>query len=438
MPRSTRSVASTPSDDGFTLLEAVLAGLVLFLFAAGVFATIATTLRVSQTDRKRVAATQLAGREMEITRNAFRSGDAAVLALIGQGTATNANPTGGAGPSVVDGVAYSVERTADWLAAGTGTSPCDGGAAVTYPAVSVHIEVTWPNMGAVTTVVDDSIVTPNKTLVNSVSAFVAVKVVNYAGVPQTDRPVSVSGPSGTYSVQTDDSGCAVFGLGTTGDHVFGLNEPGYVDAKSTAPAQQTVTATAGSFKQVQFTWAASTTLATSIFAPSGYALPVTLPSLSVYNTGLPATGTPTYSRTFAASSFPYTNLTGLGPYSNGLTVYAGGCSDALPTVAPTNGTVSNVVTPAGGTSLTAVVLGALAVTGPPNVQVTATKSGSTCASAADQTIVLGTTNALGKLNTSLPYGNWTLSRPGGGASAVVHAVQGPDTVANPATTVVVP
>ena len=425
-------------DAGFSLLEAVFAGLVLMIFAAGVFGIIGATLKVSKIDRQRVAGSSLAAREMEITRNQFRASDSAVLALIGQGTATNPDPTGGAGVSVIDGVQYTVKRTAEWLASGTGVSPCDGGGAVTYPAVSVNVEVSWLGIGSVAPVLSNSIVTPNKSLLNSVTSFVAVKVVDYAGKPEDNRPVKMSGPAGTYSIETDESGCAVFGLGSTGNHVFSVNEPGYVDFHSVTPVQQTVPVTASSFKQVQFTWDRAVTINAAIVAPAGFALPLTLPSLTAYNTGLPATGTPLYSRTAPATSFSSTTLSGFGPYPTGVGLWAGGCSDASPAGSPTNGTLTNVVTPAGGTSSTAITLGALDVTGPPGLLVTATKSGSTCNSSSDLYVVLGTTDATGRLRTSLPFGTWTLSRPFGAPSSIAHANQGPYTMANPVTTVNVP
>ena len=423
---------------GFSLLEAVFAGLILMIFAAGVFGIIGATLKVSKIDRQRVAASSLGARELEITRNQLRSGDTAVLNLIGQGTASNPDPTGGPGVSIIDGVQYTVKRTADWLPKGTGVSACDGGGSVAYPAVSVDVEVSWLGIGSVAPIVSNSIVTPNKSLLNSVNSFVAVKVVDYAGQPEDNRPVKMSGPAGTYTVETDDSGCAVFGLGVTGNHVFSMNEPGYVDFRSATPASQTVLVTTGSFKQLQFTWDRAVTINAAIVAPVGYGLPVTLPSLTAYNTGLPATGTPLYSRTTPATLFSSTTLSGLGPYPTGVALWAGGCSDASPVASPTNGMLTNVVTPAGGTSSATVTLGALDVTGPPGLPMTATKSGSTCNASSDQSLLLGTTDATGLLRTSLPFGNWTLSRAGGAASPVIHANQGPYTMANPVTTVTVP
>lgn len=427
------------ADDGFGLVEAVISALVLMLFSGAVFGMIGTTLRVSKVDRQRVAASNLASREMEITRTKLRGGDAAVLAVVGAGTVTNPDPTGAAGASVVDGVPYTVTRTATWLPTGTGTSACDGGATVTYPAVHVNVVVTWSNMGAVQPVTTDSIVTPNKSLLNSGFSYVAVKVVTYAGAPSAGRPVAVSGPSGSWTVQTDSAGCAVFGLSTSGAHQFSMSEPGYVDFASSTPASQNVDATAGSFKQVGFTWDRAVTLDVALVAPAGFALPAQLPSITAFNTGLPSNGTPPNTRNVPATGAGSTLMTGLGPYSNGYAVWAGGCADANPASDPTNGTATNVVPAAGQTAQATVTLGALQVTGPPNVTIVATNVDGNCVSAADQTITLGVTDINGQLLTSLPYGSWTVAQSGGAQSDVFHPAQPPyDSVNNPVTSVVVP
>ena len=404
-------------DDGFTLLEAVLAAVVLMIFASGVFGLIAATLRTSANDRQRVAASNLAARELEIVRNSFRSGNAAVTAIVNQGTIANPDPTGAAGPSIVDGVAYTVTRTAQWATAGTGTSSCDGGATVTYPAVLVNVEVTWPNMGGTQPVRSDTVITPSKDLLNSVYSFVAVKVVDYSGAATPDRPVTMNGPSGTDTIQTDDSGCAVFGLSATGNHVFSLNEGGYVDFTSSAPASQTVAVTSGSFKQVTFTWARSATLNVS-FGANGLTLPSPLPSVTVYNASLPSSGTPLNTRNYAMSSTS-ASISGLGPYTNGYAVWAGGCSDGNPAGSPTNGTASNVVIAPGGNGNANVALGVVAVAGPANTVITATHSGGTCLTG-QGTYTLGTTSASGSLTGLLPFGNWVLARAGGASSAVFH------------------
>ena len=43
------------------------------------------------------------------------------------------------------------------------------------------------------------------------------------------------------------------------------------------------------------------------------------------------------------------------------------------------------------------------------VTATNASTGASLCSSADKTLTLGTTNASGKLKTSLPYGNWTLN-----------------------------
>jgi hypothetical protein len=364
---------------------------------------------------------------MEITRNQFRAGNAAALALVGQGTVNNPNPIGAAGASTVDGVPYTIERTAEFVPTGVGTNPCDGGAAVTYPAVHINVAVTWPRMGAVRPVQIDSVVTPSKSLLNSNFAFVAVKVVNYAAQANVDRNVQAVGPDGTRTLQTDDTGCAVFGIANPGSYTFSLNDAGYVDFVSSPNPTKVVNVTAGSFTQVQFTYDRAGILDVTLAAPAGYALPSPLPVISLYNSSLPSP----YTLTATPAASGVTQISNLGPYSNGYGVYAGGCSDANPSVSPTSGTLTNTVLAPGAERPASAVLGAVDVTGPPNTVITATHSGS-CAAGATTVFTLGTTSATGALAASLPFGNWTLKRQGGNATAIFHPVPaGPTAVTVP-------
>ncbi|MCU1673723.1 MAG: hypothetical protein JWN77_1836 [Frankiales bacterium] len=393
-------------EDGFGLVEAVTGSFILLLFGAAVSGLLLTNMNVSKVARQRVAASQLAARELEIVRDQFAQSDASALAVVGAGSVTNPNPLMGTGASKVDGVLYTVSRTAAWAVTGTGVSACDGGGAVTYPSVRISVQVTWPKMRGVRPVTTDSIVTPSKRVLNSDYAFVAVKINTYGAKPNPGRAVTASGPGGTVTEVTDSAGCAVFGIATPGDYDFTLSEPGYVDYYGALKPVVKKTVSKGSFQTFAVTYDRAASLAVNVLTESGYGLPSPLPALVVRSGGLPSPGTR------ATPSTGSTTVVGdLGPYAQGYTVWAGVCPDAEPAAPPTNQTAT-VVTPGAGQSLDAsAFLAPVAITSSlPGATVTATHA-SGCTG--DGTLTLGVTDANGFLASSLPYGTWMISVGGG-------------------------
>lgn len=413
-------------DAGFGLVEAIAAAFVLLLFSTGIAGLILSSLKVSKTDRQRVAASSLAAREMEIVRDQFARSDAAALEVVGQGLVVNPNRVGGGtGPSKIDGVEYTVSRVAAWAANGTGVSACDGGGSVNYPGVRLNVEVRWPDMGSVRPVTSSSLVTPNKTLLNTDYAFVAVKVNTFAAQASPGRTITATGPSGNVQQVTDGSGCAVFGLATPGNHTFTLSESGFVGYYGEPTPSVVRNVARGSFSSFAVTYDRAVTLQATYQTQSGHALPSPLPALVVRSSGLPSPGTKTF-----PTAGSLTLLRGLGPYLDGYTVWAGGCADAEPAGDPTRKTVTVVFPTAGSTLPVQVTLAPVRVTSQyANAQVVARHDGP-CTLQPD--LVLGTTDATGVLLTSLPYGAWQLTLQGV-TRLVVPAAEGTTAVDFPVT-----
>lgn len=411
------------ADAGFGLVEALVAGMVLMLFATGVYGVLTTTLGVSKVDRQRVAASGLAQREIEIarslvTRPVATGATPGALTLVSSGTSVNPDPlpaTGSstvvaASPSVVDGVAYTVTRSATWAVRGTGTSSCDGGTRVSYPNVQLNVSVTWPGMRAVKPVVTSTVIAPPKNVLSTSYAFVAVAVKDYALAPVAGRAVTATGPS-PQTQTTDSSGCAVFGLATAGAYSFTLNEPGWVDQAGSVSSTKPLTVTTGTFSSLAMTYTRSAALAVDLTAPTGYALPQTAVDASLYSTRLPTPGTRSAPSASSTASF-----TDVAPWSDGYVVYPGSCADANPIGAPTGATRPTSVLAAGSSTRVSAVLAPVrvqlsAVGVPPGGQTVTATSQSTCPTG-QGTLTLGTTDATGLLLTSLPYGSWKVSAGG--------------------------
>ena len=402
-------------DAGLTLIELMFALVIFAIVAAATVAGLTLAMNTGRLDRNRVAAANLAARELEIVRNEFNATATGPMTVAAQNYVTNPNPLPGgtAGqPLVVDHVDYTVTRNAQWLPAGTGKSACDGGSAITYPTLAVHVAVTWPRMDGTQPVTSNTILTPRKGVLSSSMGFVAVKVQNSAGQPADEQQVLLAGPGGSFTDTTASDGCAVFSITTGGTYTASISEPGYVDYYGNSSPSQTVVAATGSLVIGKpFIYDQASTLNVKFETASGYALPATLPQLTLGNTNLQPSGTKT-----APSAGTTTALTGLFPFSDGYTVWAGGCQQSDPAAA--GGTRTATVVPPGQAKsvdahLAPVSLQAVQAGNPlSGATVVARPSSTTGCAASEDPITLGVTNALGQLNTSLPAGTWTLELSG--------------------------
>jgi prepilin-type N-terminal cleavage/methylation domain-containing protein len=408
-------------ESGFSLIEVVVAMVVLLIFAGALSVTLLDGLQVSKSSRQRVAAANLAARELEIVRNKFSSSDAAALAIAATSSVTDPNPLVGVGASNVDGTPYTVRRDVQWLPTGTGVSACDGGALVNSPSLQVFVTVTWPNMRSTQPVTAETVMTPLKGTTDTlVSAYIAVKIQNGDGTAAENVVATAAGPSGSYVHTSDGSGCVVFQVGATGTYTVTLNMAGWVDQTGTQLSVKTpVGAVIGTLVTKTMTYDSAASMNVTLGTDAGYNLPTTVPAINYIK--LDAIASPV--RQTVASATPTTLVTGLWPKIDGYAAWPGGCPDSDPAAAPTTGGNRGVpvLIPAGGTlpvtaklapiNLTVVSKVLLISTPVPGVLVTATNAstGALLCSSADKTLTLGTTDATGKLKTSLPYGNWALN-----------------------------
>jgi len=406
-----------PRDAGMTLIELMFAMVIFAIVAAGTVAGLTGALTTTRSDRNRVAASDLAARELEIVRNTFESTSTGPATVAAAGQLVNGDPLPGqtAGqPLVVDHTPYTVTRNIEWLPAGSGQSACDGGAGVTYPSLEVQVTVTWPQMSGVAPVVNTTILTPPKNTLNSSTGFVSVKVLNASGTASSGQVVTLTGPGGTFSDTTGADGCAVFASASTGTYTANLNQTGYVDNYGNQSASKTVALSAGTLTQLTFNYDLSATLTVTMSTTSGYALPTTFPQVTLGNTGLQPSGFK-----YVATSAATTTIAGLWPYlSDGYTSWAGSCTQSDP--AASGGTRSPaVIVAAGGSGTATVTLAPVTITvknaiGLPvtGVTLTATPSNTATCATTENPLTLGVSNASGVLATSLPAGAWTIKATG--------------------------
>ncbi len=402
------------SDAGMTLIELMWAMVIFAFVATATVGALEMALKTTRSDRSRVAASDLAARELEIVRNTF-TGSASGPGLIADATNPDPLPGGSAGqPLVVDNVPYTVTRNTEWIVAGTGKSPCDGGATVAYPSMAVKISVTWSLMGNTQPVTAYTVLTPSKNWVQSASnGYAAVKVLDSTASPVKNTVVTMTGPGGTMTDTTSDDGCAVFSTSSVGSWTASINQSGYVDFYGNQNATKNVTIAVGGLVQATINYDKAATATVQEATQGGYNLPTSLPWLTFANTGLQPTGT-----RYVQAAGSTTTVTSLWPFSDGYTMWAGQCNQADP--AASGGTRSPAVVMAPGSSNSAsVTLTGTAITvrtaaGLPvtNATVTATPVSATGCNSTENPMTLGVTNTSGQLMTSLPAGSWTLKVSG--------------------------
>jgi prepilin-type N-terminal cleavage/methylation domain-containing protein len=415
------------SERGLTMIELMVSLVVFAIAATAIVAGLIATMSSTTSSRNRLQASSLAAREMEIVRNEFvatKTGPAD-LGVANQVTNPHPLPGGIAGsPLNVDGSPYTVVRNVEWLAAGTGKSACDGGAALTYPSLAVSVSVTWPRMGSVKPVVANTVLTPPKGILASDLSFVAVRVAGVTNLPMPGQAVKLTGPGGPYSDTTAADGCAVFPLSSAGTYIASLDTSGvYVDPVGNTNPSQTFTVALSKLVQGSFSYDLAATLAVTLYTdPSPFSLPtggvvigLPKPRISLYNIGIPPLGAMSVvsSPTLTALGTTVTSIGRLWPYTTGYAIWAGSCKQSDPVAAGGTGVV--VPTPPGATPALSIRLAPVTITatsllGIPigSATVTATPVTATNCVAPDTGLTLGVTNSVGVLTTSLPVGKWIL------------------------------
>lgn len=398
------------------MIELMVSLVILAMVSSAFSYGLQMSLAVTREDRARIQATNLAARELEIVRNQFGSSKLAPAAIAATSQVTNRNPLSGPaldhdGPPLdLDGTDFTVVRTVEWLPAGTGTSPCDGGGAVTYPSLGVNVRVSWLENGSSRDVESNTVLTPPKGTLATLQGFIAAKVQGANGTGVEGLPVDITGPGGPQTRYTAGDGCAVFALDAVGNFTVTLDKPGYVDSYGQQSTSKPATVAAGTIQVVPFSYDAAATLELQFDVEGGgtYVQPTIAPWVTLFNASLP-----TMSKLEISSGT--ITVSGLWPYPDGYSVWAGTCLVNDP--ATTRGYRPEAIRPDPGETLTApVTLLPVQVTfvdgaDQPIVgkQVQADTTDVTGCKTGDVPYRFGVTDEDGVAHVALPYGLWTLS-----------------------------
>lgn len=411
-------------DGGFTLVEVLVSLTILAVVAAVAAGVLISVLGSATDDRARVAAANLASRELEIVRAAFESPTQGPQSIpLGQVVNAAPLPGGTAGsPLVVDNKAYTVTRTTEWQAQGATAGPCDGGASGALAYMRVSVLVTWPNMRHTAPVTASTLLAPALGTYNAGTGHIKAKVLDQLGAPETGTTINVTDSSGALvdSQLTASDGCAFFAFLTPGTYTVTATQSGFVDMSWASTSSQSVTVVANAAATVSFAYAAAAqTTLTFDTSQTGYTAP-SATGLTVYNPAL--TPSALHTKTFTPAA-PSTTLT-TWPYTDGLTAWAGDCTDADPSTG--GGSRPSPITTAPGGTATSVIKGAAvsvvvkkSSTPLAGVTVEAVHGTSGCPATMkdpyDNSTTVGevlrlpvVTDATGTARVLLPYGTWTL------------------------------
>jgi prepilin-type N-terminal cleavage/methylation domain-containing protein len=421
MRRSARRTVNRP-DCGLSLVEVVVSLTVFALLATAVLVMMLNSLRASRSNRGRVAAANLAAREIEIVRGQFTSPALGPKTVeLGQVLDPHPLPGGEAGqPLVVDQTPYTVTRIAEWQSQGATSSPCDGGASGQLAYLHITVTVTWPHMDGVTPVTSSTLLTPRLGTYDSGTGHVKVKVTDALGAPEANQRVSlVPGDSQT----TGPDGCAFFAFLTPGTYTASLSTPGYVDPSWAPSPSLAVNVLANQVTPAAFSYAPAATVNLAAAVTDGHPAPSSMP-FTVYNTALVTT---THTKSIPAASVGPTSIR-TWPYDDGLTAWAGDCADADPQAAggtrqepfaTTPGQTTDAAISAAPVDITVTSNRGTAMSNATVVAVHVTDSG--CrgpvpdpvdGGTAGEVLTLPTTDSRGMTQVSLPFGTWTLKVSG--------------------------
>jgi len=404
------------SDEGFTLVEILVATLVFALTATATVGILITAIRTVRENSDRVYAANLARSEIERQRELGTD-----FITIGNTTTSTTTPEG----------VFTISTTSNWVGLNQATDACEA-AAPGQAYMRVHVEVSGASISDPQ--VSDTIIAPadDSSLVDT--GQLAIKVADeraqpVSGVTLQVRDVAAAGATSTYITGPD--GCVfVPKLAPSPSWQVTINRGGYVP-RIVNGTTSTSAVVAAQTTRMSFEYAAASSME---FTPStaDFSIPAGIPlSMGLDPLAIAPVAVTTYPKTVSS----------LWPSVGGYQAWLGTCIDADPaSFAPPRTTASNrtwfAVTP--GAKTTAPLGGAtVRVRGLPanslvRIAHAAEPTGNCTAAPAYD---IGRTDTQGVLRVELPYGKWTFtSTAAPGINQVVTLEPAPIASASPSAT----
>ena len=364
-PARVLSPATTsPSRDGeagFTIIEVLVAALIVVLLGVAVATALVTQTQASTDEQTRSQAELLVNQNQDRLRG---MSDQALSTMVGQGASSRTVSATGTNFTVASTVYY---QTA------SGQSSC-ASTAIDY--FRIDTQVTWSASygGSSDTASADSLLT------RPVTGVLETTVNNQLGAPLngvsvTATPTGTTGGSGQTGT-TDASGCSAFAGLAGGTYTVSVSDAGYVNNQNQSqPSSNVTVSSTGSTTPASFVLGLAGSIAATFTASASNATP-SYPGQADALTyaGVSATASPVSSRqptsavappstTLLAFFFIVSSTTSLYPwfsgsssspsYTGNYTAYAGACSFQNPF--PAGSATTNLATVPPGTAASATI-----------------------------------------------------------------------------------
>lgn len=432
----------TTGDEGFTLVETVVAMLVFAILSSGVIASTITISRMTADNRSRIVATDLAAQATDAVRLA---GDPF---SVYSGTTTQ----------TVGGRTYTVARAATWVGSSGTDATCGSATNLQYKRITVT--VTWAGMAVTTQPVrSDTLLASTTKVTDASTGAILVSVLDSTGAGESGVSVAIApGSTGTALTSqpgaTDADGCTYATQVVPGTYTVTASRTGFRDNKQAASPVSTVSVTAGSTVTAAFQYdaAAALTIVHAANAPSVTTVTPLLPT-NLQTTLVPVGGTSTVYPVLTSNAATSASV---WPVSSGYTAIAGSLTDvtgnttrcasfdpgAWPagmsgaTSLPAGARAAGAPASPGGSATVNEKMGILTVTAsdlaatagstltatPVNPTTTTAGGNPGCASPPTPLTFGGVLVRNGTITIALPYGAWTLSSSSTTALASAKAV----------------
>ena len=316
-----RVVARLRAQAGDTLIEVLVAALLVALIATASLAGYGTVAHIAGTQRNEAQAATLAQQDEARLRGLTIN---QLSGSLGNNGSTNGVST------VIGGTTYKVVSKSQFISGSSGLSSCSTGSTTAADVVQTTSTVTWtPNNDGRAPVIVHGLITPAQ------GGSLIVSATDQSGAGLAGLTATITGPSSVTPLTTDAGGCAVFAGLAGGTYTATYSAPGgYVDKNGNAPASwsgpvtntQTATATPLVLGQAGVISATFTTFF------NGSAHPATADTFVATNSNAGiaprvfGTDSTPINNAFASTVTSPTSPPTVYPFTNPYSVYAGTCA----------------------------------------------------------------------------------------------------------------